>query len=98
MNKGGLMVAKKEMTKIWVEDKFLPVTLVKVLPQEIIRYKDTEKDGYIAAVIGVDKKKSKTTKKGTEVPQYLIVTEMKVDEEFIKTHEVGKVLDTTFLE
>lgn len=51
MNKGGLIVTKKEMTKVWVEDKFLPVTLVKVLPQEIIRYKDTSKDGYTAAVI-----------------------------------------------
>lgn len=98
MNKGGLMVTKKEMTKIWVDDKFLPVTIVKVLPQEIIRYKDEEKDGYVAAVIGVDKKKSKTTKKGAEIPQYTMVTEMDVDEEFIKAHEAGKVLDSSFLE
>lgn len=63
MNKGGLLVAKKEMTKIWVEDKFLPVTLVKVFPQEIIRYKDASKDGYTAAVIGVGKKTTKKTKK-----------------------------------
>jgi large subunit ribosomal protein L3 len=51
------------MTKIWVEDKFLPVTLVKVLPQEIIRYKTNEKDGYVSAVIGVEKKAPKKTKK-----------------------------------
>ena len=63
MNKGGLMVTKKEITKVWVEDKFLPVTLVKVLPQEIVRYKDTSKDGYTAAVIGVGKKTAKKTKK-----------------------------------
>jgi ribosomal protein L3 len=44
MNKGGLIVTKKEMTKIWVADKFLPVTLVQVLPQEIVRYKDVNKD------------------------------------------------------
>jgi ribosomal protein L3 len=98
MNKGGLMVAKKEMTKFWVEDAFLPVTLVKVLPQEIVRYKDAGKDGYTAAVIGVEKQTPKKTKKGTEVPQYKMVTEMKVDEDFVKTHEAGKVLDASFLE
>lgn len=50
------------MTKVWMEDKFLAVTLVTVLPQEIIRYKDASKDGYTAAVIGVGKKTTKKTK------------------------------------
>ena len=40
------MVAKQEMTKMWIGDKFVAVTLAKVLPQEIIRYKTQEKDGY----------------------------------------------------
>lgn len=98
MNKGGLLVTKKEMTKIWVEDKFLPVTLVKVLPQEIIRYKDMSKDGYTAAVVGVGKKTSKQTKKWTEKVEYAMVTELKVDDDFVKTHEVGKTLDSALLE
>jgi len=97
MNKGGLMVTKKEMTKVWVEDKFLPVTLVKVLPQEIVRYKDTSKDGYTAAVIGVGKKTAKKTKKWADKTDYATVTEMKVDEDFIKAHEAGKVLDSDLL-
>ena len=49
------MVAKQEMTKMWVGDKFVAVTLAKVLPQEIIRYKTQEKDGYSAVVVGVEK-------------------------------------------
>jgi ribosomal protein L3 len=44
-------VAKQDMTKMWIDDKFVAVTLVKVLPQEIIRYKTQEKDGYLSAVV-----------------------------------------------
>jgi large subunit ribosomal protein L3 len=76
----------------------LPVTLVKVLPQEIIRYKDTSKDGYTAAVIWVGKKTTKKTKRWTDKTDYSTVTEMKVDEDFVKAHEVGKVLDSALLE
>jgi ribosomal protein L3 len=41
------------MTKMWIEDNFVPVTLVQLLPQEIIRYKTEEKDGYVSAVVGM---------------------------------------------
>jgi ribosomal protein L3 len=44
-------VAKQDMTKMWIDNKFVAVTLVKVLPQEIIRYKTQEKDGYLSAVV-----------------------------------------------
>lgn len=98
MNKGGLIVSKKEMTKLWVGDAFVAVTLVKVLPQEIIRYKDVTKDWYLAVVLGVDKKASKKTKKWTEKIDYAMVTEMKVDDEFVKNNEAGKVLDSALLE
>jgi ribosomal protein L3 len=50
------------MTKMWIDDKFLPVTLVKVVPQEVVRYKTKEKDGYVCAVIGVEKKLLKKEK------------------------------------
>jgi hypothetical protein len=42
--KGGLVVSKQEMTKMWIDDKFVAVTLVKLLPQEIVRFKTNEKD------------------------------------------------------
>jgi ribosomal protein L3 len=47
---------------MWIDDTFLPVTLVKVVPQEVLRYKTQEKDGYVAAVIGADKKTLKKEK------------------------------------
>jgi len=81
---------------MWIEDKFLPVTLVKLLPQEVIRYKTQEKDGYAAAVIGADKKILKK-EKGQKVA-YASVVELKIDEDFVKNNEAGKVLDLALLE
>ena len=51
--KGGIVVSKKEMTRIWKDGKMIPVTIVEVLPQKILRYKTIEKDGYQAVVMGV---------------------------------------------
>jgi ribosomal protein L3 len=39
------------MTRLWIDGKMVPVTMVEVLPQKIVRYKTLEKDGYQAAVI-----------------------------------------------
>ena len=74
--KGGVVCQKKEMTKMWVDGKFQAVTLLTVLPQDIVRYKSEEKDGYNAVVIGLNKKeKDKKTVYGKMV-------EFKVDEDF----------------
>lgn len=96
MYKAWLIVVKKEMTKIWKDDKFVPVTMVKILPQEIIRYKTNEKDGYVAAVIGVDKKIKNTPK--WEKVDYRFTKEMRVVEDFVASNEAGKVLDASSLE
>ena len=96
MHKWWLIVKKQEMTKIWVNDAFVAVTLAKVLPQEIIRYKNEEKDGYVAVVIGVWKKEI-STKKGSK-NTYEMVSEFKVDPEFITANEAGKVLTSDFIE
>ena len=79
--KGGIVVSKQEMTKMWINDKFVPVTLVKLLPQEIIRYKTHEKDGYVAAVVGVEKKEL-NKEKGQKIA-YSMVT----------AHQTGESLD-----
>jgi ribosomal protein L3 len=44
MNKGGLVVKKKEMTRLRVDGKYVPTTMLKVVPQEVVRYKTVEKD------------------------------------------------------
>ena len=96
MNKWGLIVVKKEMTKMWIQDNFVPVTLVQLVPQEIVRYKTQDKDGYVSAVIGVEKKQL-TKEKGQKIT-YKKIKEYKVDDAFVAAHHVGDVLDTTLLE
>lgn len=95
-NKGGLVVAKQEMTKIWVDGKFVPVTLVKMLSQEIIRYKTLDKDGYSAVVVGVEKKEL-NKEKGEKI-SYSMMTEFFVDDAFSSSHEVGTLLDSSLFD
>ncbi len=94
MAKGWLVVIKKEMANVRIDEKFVPVTLVQLVWQEIVRFKNEEKDGYVAAVIGVGKKK-KTTK-GTSPYKKLI--EFSVDENFLQANKKGDVIDEKILE
>ena len=96
MAKWWLLVTKKEMTKMWINDMFVPVTLVKIVPQEIVRYKTQEKDGYVAAVVGVEKKVLNKDK-GQKI-SYQHVVELPVDEEFVKNNEAGKILDAGLMD
>ena len=95
-NKGGVVVAKQEMTKMWLDDKFVAVTLVKVLPQEIVRYKTQEKDGYVSAVVGVEKKEL-NKEKGQKL-SYSMLTEFPVDETFVAAHQAGEALDSALFD
>ena len=76
MNKAGLIVSKKEMTRVWKDWKMIPVTIVKVLPQELLRYKTTEKDWYSAVVVGVNKKE--TNKEKWQKVKYSMTVEFKI--------------------
>jgi len=94
MYKWWLVVRKKEMTKMWVNGAFVSVTLVEVIQQEVLRYKNNEKDGYVAVVVGVEKKKKTSIGK---LP-YRLITEFLVDKDFVQNHKEGGILDTTILE
>jgi large subunit ribosomal protein L3 len=74
----------------------VPVTLVEILPQKVLRYKTTDKDGYQAVVIGVNETETKK-EKGQKLA-YDTVVEFKVDENFQTSHEAGSDLDLSFLE
>ena len=89
--KWGLVVAKKEMTRLWIDGKMVPVTMVEILPQKIVRYKTVEKDGYQAAVIGVDEVETKK-EKGQKLA-YDMQAEFDVDDAYVSSHEAGSVLD-----
>ena len=94
--KWGLVVAKKEMTRLWIDGKMVPVTMVEILPQKIVRYKTIEKDGYQAAVIGVDEVETKK-EKGQKLA-YDMQTEFDVDDAYVASHEAGSVLDLSSMD
>ena len=94
--KWGLVVAKKEMTRLWIDGKMVPVTMVEILPQKIVRYKTVEKDGYQAAVIGVDEVETKK-EKGQKLA-YDMQAEFDVDDAYVSSHEAGSVLDLSSMD
>ncbi len=86
--KGGILCKKKEMTRLWIDDKMVPVTLLAVEPQEVIRYKTEEKDGYSAVVIGMNKK----TK--NDKTSYESIVEFASDDVFAEAFAQGTELTT----
>lgn len=53
---GWLLVKKQEMTKIWKDNAFVAATIAQVVPQEVVRVKTVDNDGYQAIVVGTGKK------------------------------------------
>ena len=94
--KWGLVVAKKEMTRLWIDGKMVPVTMVEILPQKIVRYKTVEKDGYQAAVIGVDEVETKK-EKGQKLA-YDMQAEFDVDDAYVASHEAWTTLDLSSMD
>ncbi len=58
----GILAKKMKMTRVYEDGKMVPVTVLEVLPQEVVRTKSAEKDGYNAVVIGTWKKELKKDK------------------------------------
>lgn len=89
--KGGILCKKKEMTRLWIDDKMVPVTLLALESQEVIRYKTDEKDGYAAVVVGANKK----TK--NDKTSYKSVVEFAHDEAFAEAFAQGAALTSNLL-
>jgi large subunit ribosomal protein L3 len=96
MNKGWIILQKKEMTSLWVDDKLIPVTLLKLLWQEIIRYKTIEKDWYSSVLIWVWKKKL-DKEKWIKI-KFDMLTEFKVNEDYVSANEVWKKVDISIFD
>ncbi len=94
--KWGLVVEKKEMTRLWIDGKMVPVTMVEILPQKIVRYKTVEKDGYQAAVVGVNEVETKK-EKGQKLV-YDMQAEFDVDDAYVSAHEAWSLLDLSSMD
>lgn len=91
-----MILKKQEMTRFWVDGKFMAVTLLKIVPQEIIWFRTVDKDGYSAVILWADKKELNKDK-GIKV-KYGMVCEFEIDESFVASNEIWKVLDAVALD
>lgn len=90
-----LLLQKQEMTQIYVGDKLTSVTLMKFIPQEIVRYKSDEKDGYVAAILWLNKKTIE--RKDKKITTYSKTKEFAVDQSFIDSHKEWDFLNIDLL-
>lgn len=84
---GGLFLKKQEMTRLWINNRFVPVTLAVALPQRVLRHKTQENDGYSALVLEIQT--------GNKAPE---LAEIRVDEADLATFPVGAPLEISLLE
>jgi large subunit ribosomal protein L3 len=97
MNKAWIIVTKKEMTRVWDNWKMISATIVKILPQEVLRFKTQEKDGYDSVVIWVNKKKLKKDK--WMKIKYSMTTEFRnIDEAFSNDYKSWATIDINLFE
>lgn len=87
--KGGLILQKQEMTRIWINDEFIPVTILKLPIQYVLRHKIEEKDWYNAVLLWTWKKilnKEKWIKE-----EYKYVTEFKIEKDYFDFFKVWEI-------
>lgn len=77
------------MTRVVINDKLTPVTIVSILPQEVVRQKTEEKDGYTALVVGIKDKKGETYKKQKE---------FNIDPSLLASFPAGQLLNESLFE
>jgi large subunit ribosomal protein L3 len=97
----GVIGKKVGMTQIFDETgRVVPVTVVQVVPNVVVRKKTAEKDGYNAVVVGVyEKKKSRVTKPyAGQFPEGIAPTRiLREFRDFEKEVEVGQAIDASVL-
>ncbi len=98
----GVIGKKVGMTQIFDETgRVVPVTVVQVVPNVVVRKKTAEKDGYNAVVIGVyEKKKSRVTKPyAGQFPEGIAPTRiLREFRDFEKEVDVGQSIDASVLD
>ena len=91
-----MILKKQEMTRLWVDGKFIAATLLRVVDQQIVGFRTMEKDGYEAVIVGADKKELNKDK-GIKV-KYGMMCEFDINADYVSANEMGKNLDITSFE
>ena len=76
------------MTRMWDEDKMIPVTIMMVPKQSVLRHKTQEKEGYTALVIWANQKKDWS---------YGKIVEFHVSEDELATYPVGTEMSASIV-
>lgn len=84
------------MTRLRIDDRHVAATLLEIVPQEVVRYKTMEKDGYDATIFGVGKKELQKDK-GQKI-SYALLQEFQHDAAFKDAHPAGSLLGAELLE
>lgn len=84
------------MTKLWIDEKHVPVTLLKLMPQEVINHRTEVKDWYDALVVWMWKKE--LDKERWEKVKYSEIQEFKVSADMLEKHKVWDLIDLSVLE
>lgn len=83
-----MLVKKKEMTRVMVDNVLTPVTVVEVLSQQVVRHKTEEKDGYTALVVAVMNTKGRQ----------LRLKEFNINPDALESFPVGHVFTSELFE
>lgn len=84
---GGLYLKKQEMTKLWINNRFVAVTLAAEVEQHVVQHKTNAVDWYSALVVEV-----KTWARST------LRSEFRVQEDVLETYPVWSQIPLTVLE
>lgn len=97
-----IISTKLEMTRVVKDDKFIPVTLLKVPELRVVWFKTTSKDGYEAIIVWVLKKKQewvlKEWKNTLSKNEFSIVREFDLNEWESDKFKVWDVLGLDLLD
>ncbi|MDD2870630.1 MAG: 50S ribosomal protein L3 [Candidatus Gracilibacteria bacterium] len=99
----GIIATKLEMTRVIKDDKFIPITLLKVPTLKVVGFKTLEKDGYKAIIIGVldDKVEDVQLVEGKNTlnkSKFSKIVEFPVSDEESEKYNVGDTLTLDMLE
>ena len=92
---------KVGMTQTWVDDKVVPVTVVKVDPMRIVQIKTTERDGYTALQVTYGHRDAKKLNKpaaghydkaGVQPGKRLVELRLRLVEEFGEDAAIDKMI------
>lgn len=95
-----IIATKLEMTRVVKDDKFIPVTLLKVPALKVVGFKTIEKDGYEAMIVGVVKTETELAEGKTTLNKssFAKIVEFPMNEGDSEKYNVGDEVSIDVLE